>query len=328
MKRTFFRLFFDRNSKKIKLNRNVYIFFFCLLLSFFFWLLASLSEQYSDTLTVKFKYVQMDAKMMFEEQPHSEIQLLVKGNGFDLLGEQLRFDRHPVEIDLSSALSIGENRFMIPMKYLNYQIEKELGGSLSIEELFADSITFKLAEVKEKLLAVQPKLKLSFENGYGQSGEVKVQPESVMVYAAERIVDQLMEISTEQLSFSKLSDTLKVSASLLVDSTLGAINFQAEKVNLEIPVEKFTEKEFDLKVDVLTFDSSLKLKTFPNKVKVVFSVPLSKYDQFNQHLILAEVYYDQGMTNKSKLSVELKGVPDYVELKRLEPEKVEFIVLN
>jgi len=324
----FFRLIFDRNSKKMKLNRNIYIFFFCLLLSSFFWLLAALSKSYTTSFEVALEYSSIHPKKVFVDPPPSKLMLQVRGSGFDLIGEQLNLNRSPVKLDLNQAIAVGKNRYMIPMRHLSLEIEEQIGRELSLEEIQLDSLNYQTADRLEKRLAVKANTKLTFKAAYQQSGKIIIQPESVSVFGSESELNELSEVFTEPIQASKLSESLNLNAQLVVPSDNSSIRIQPAQVKLYIPVEKFTEKEIFVEVEAVSLDSSLTIKTFPNQIKVLFSVPLSNYDHLNNRLLQAKVFYTPESAEQNKLSVELLGVPDYAKVKRMEPEKVEYIVLN
>ena len=97
-------------------------------------------------------------------------------------------------------------------------------------------------------------------------------------------------------------------------------------VDILIPVEKYTEKEISLDINV-NASSHLMLRVFPAKVNVKVLVPMSLYENLDETLLMASVKYVESRDKGAeKLQVNLKGIPKYAKLIRIEPERVEYII--
>ena len=94
-----------------------------------------------------------------------------------------------------------------------------------------------------------------------------------------------------------------------------------------VPVEKFTEGSVEIPVRAANVRNDLLLRTFPDKVKVRFLVPLSKYSLVKPGLFEAIVNAAEiGDGGTSRLQVTVMVAPAYVRDVAVEPERVEFIL--
>lgn len=328
MKKTIKDLLFDSNKGKIKLNERASIFFFCLLLSTFFWFLSSLSKNYTTTLSIPLSYTSYNKKTILTNTPIDRIEVRVKGNGFDLLGEQMSLNRKMIEVDLSKLQLNKKGRQGISTQFLRPFILEHLDKSLNFESIIIDSLVFITQPRIAKQLTVIPKLDLTFKSSYNLKGNVEVLPQSVTVSGPKDRIDSLAFIKIEELVEEDLSSSKTIVYNLKENKKYRGLKIEPAEVELVIPVEKFTEKVFDLqlKLDDKGFGNTKEVVTFPNHVKVALLVPLSNYELLSERDIVASVKLKKNISEKKKLEVSLEGIPSYAKLLRVEPNKVEFII--
>jgi hypothetical protein len=319
-------LLFDSNKGKIKLNDKASIFFFCLLLSTFFWFLSALSKTYTTDLSIPLSYDSFAKDFMLTEEPIKALRIEVSGSGFELLGEQMSLDRKEILVDLSTARKINANAYGISAQRLKEAVLEQLDKDLRLNGILTDSITFKTQKKVSKKLKVVPNLELTYKGGFKLRGEISVVPDSVMVLGPEEQLSNLKSIETELLSKKDLEDSSDFSLGLKLPVSMENIQLTKSRVTVKVPIEKFTEKVFELKISVKSTNTENLIRTFPTKVKVSILVPLSKYEFLNESILQAKVDFSKNSIERKKLTVEITGVPEYCELIRLEPERVEFIV--
>jgi hypothetical protein len=316
-------LIFDSNKGKIKLNERASIFFFCLVLATFFWFLSSLSKQYTTNLTIPLEYTSFNKDFILIEEPIDFIEIQVSGNGFELLGEQMSLNRNSLKVNLGEAMKLGKNRFGIPTSKLQNEVYQYLDKDIRFERMTSDSILFKTDKRAMRTFKVIPDVELSFESSYNLMGEITVSPSMIEVSGPQGELDSIQFITTEKLKYGEVNDSLILTYSFADDKRFQSLDIVPEEVSILVPVDKFTEKSFEVPIE---WNKNISIRTFPNKVKVVFLVPLSNYEQLTEQEIKAEVNLTDGFQKKKKLKVNIKGVPDFAKLLRVEPEKIEFII--
>lgn len=315
-------------SRTIKLDSRVNIFLFCLFISIFFWFLSALSKEYSTTFTVPLGYKDLPSRYMMTKVPADRVNIQVSGSGFDLLGEQMNLNRKPIILDLSKFISEGKSRHHVPSRYLSQNIKSKIGKDLRLESILIDSVSFTTFERMEKVVNVEPRITPSFKAGYAQRADLILNPSQVKILGSKESLLKVNTIFTEEISISDLSDTMSFTVDLQAPNIDGLV-MEPLTVELTIPVEKYTEKEFVLPITMVNqLDSTRRLRVFPDKVKAILLVPLSRYEDLAEELLKAEAVYAHSEVEKKKLEVAIKGVPEYAELIRIEPGRVEFIVLN
>lgn len=323
MKNKIKNLIFDSNKGKIKLNERASIFFFCLVLSTFFWFLSSLSKQYTTNLTIPIKYTSFNKDFILIEEPIDFIEIQVTGSGFELLGEQMSLNGNSLKVNLGEALKLGKNRFGIPTSKFQNEIYLYLDKDIRFERLTSDSILFKTDKRATRSIKVIPNIELTFESSYNSIGEIAVTPDIVEISGPQEELDSMQFITTKKLKFDEVNDSLKITYSFSEDKRFQSLDIVPGEISILVPVDKFTEKSFEVAIE---WNKDVSIRTFPNKVMVVFLVPLSNYEQLTEQGIKAMVNLTDGFQKKRKLKVDIKGVPDFAKLLRVEPEKIEFII--
>lgn len=323
MKNKIKNLIFDSNKGKIKLNERASIFFFCLMLATFFWFLSSLSKQYTTNLTIPIEYTSFNKDFILVEDPVDFVEIQVSGSGFELLGEQMSLNRNSINVNLSEAMRLGNDRFGLPTSKLQNEIYEYLDKDIRFERITSDSILFKTDKRVLRKLKVVPRLDLSFESSYNLMGEIKVVPEIVEVSGPKSRIDSLEFLTVEGLAYNAISDSLTINYNFEDDHRLKGLDIVPNQITIEVPVDKFTEKSFEVPI---TWNKDISIRTFPNKVKVVFLVPLSNYEQLTVSDIQATVNLKDGFQTKKRLKVEIGGIPHFAKLLRTEPDKIEFII--
>lgn len=324
MKNKIKNLIFDSKKGKIKLNERASIFFFCLLLATFFWFLSSLSKSYTTQLQIPLSYTSYNKSFILTEEPSQALTIQVSGNGFELLGEQMSLNRRAIEVDLSKAVRINSNKYGIPTSSLENFIYNSLDKDLKLERMMDDSILLQTDRRVERILKVIPKLELSYKSSFNLMGDVVISPEQLRVSGAKNMMDTLIYLVTEKIVQEELSDSVRIEYDFASNEALSGLTIEPSKIEILVPVGKFTEKAFDVPIKVKGNTASV--RTFPNKVKVIFLVPLPNYEQLTENEVRAEVVIGGDLSDRKTLDVNLVGTPSFAKLLRIEPEKVEFII--
>ena len=228
-----------------------------------------------------------------------------------------------MKVNLSEALKLGKNRFGIPTSKLQNEIYQYLDKDIRFERMTSDSILFKTDKRVTRSIKVIPDVELSFESSYNLMGEITVNPSMVEISGPQEELDSIQFLTTKKIKYEEVNDSLTITYLLSEDERFQSLDIVPKEVSILVPVDKFTEKSFDLPIE---WNNNVSIRTFPNKVKVVFLVPLSNYEQLTEQGIKALVNLTDGFQKKRKLKVEIKGVPDFAILLRIEPEKIEFII--
>lgn len=321
-------IFLESKEGKIKLNQKASIFLFCFLLSTFFWFLSALSKDYKTELNFPLEYTGFSDNFILMETPLKRLKGRVEGSGYELLGEQLSLNNSQIAVDLSFARAAkGDDRYFIETKNIRPKVLEELDRDIQLMNLYPDTLFFKTQARVSKEVKLISDLDLSFASGYRQRGEVLITPSRIKISGPVGFIDTVQSIALEKLELSDLEDSTVIDLALVLPKEINGLKSEQEKVKVEIPVEKYTEKNLEIKLEVSSENSNWRIKTFPEKVALSILVPISKYEALSPELIRAKVNYQPALhEGTDKLKVEVTGLPPYAELVRVNPDRVEYIL--
>ncbi|RIH64415.1 hypothetical protein D1164_15100 [Mariniphaga sediminis] len=311
---------------KLKNDRQIIVFAICVLIATVLWFLNALEKDYSSTLTYSVKYVNPPEELFLANTPPSKLELNVQAHGFTLLRHKLAFSFSPIVIDLTEIRNNMENggntvRMSTEnlVKLANNQVSKEI----SVVDVSPQTISLIFDSLATKSVSVLPQVTSGFKPQFYQKGEISVKPESLLISGPSAILDTIYSLHTELKTFSGLDATVESRVRVVHPDN---IKISPNEVLLHIPVEKFTEKELSLPVQVINMPEGLGLKLFPAQISVLFLVGLSDYENISPTDFRVVVDYQKISSGHETLDVAIDVKPPFIQLLKVSPEEVEFLI--
>ncbi len=314
---------------RLRFDRNLLIFLFFLLLSTIFWLLNELSKNSSTSITCPVKYINLPKDKVLVKELPSRFELTIEAPGYTLLKYKLTNRLLPLIFDLNQyGFTIMGNssnqKFFILTSRVRTGISRQLRSDVQILDISPDSIIFEFGEIVRKSVPVVPDLSIEYAKQFMLTGEITIDPDTIVVSGPNLIIDTLQKVYTHKESFSALNQSTTESISL---EEIKNITYSTKKVTITIPVEQFTEAIVDIPVEKIHVPDSLILKTFPGSVTLTCNVSLSNYEKISPHQFRAIVDYEEiGEKLGNKLKVSIVKAPEYAQSIRFHPVNVEFII--
>jgi len=323
------KLFRSAGSGEITLNKRLLIFSFFLLLSILFWFLTVMNKDYETVISYPVKYIRFPkGKVLVNEVPE-RLDLSVESRGFTLLRFKLKSRLVPIIFDVNSfSLSTMTGREPLTVYILtDYAIEKiqqQLSSEIRVVTISPDSLYFQFADMHSKTVKVEINLEMEFEKQFMQVADMIIKPDSVIISGPGNVVDRIEKVGTIPRKLTGIKRNIVLDLKL---APIQKVEYSVDKVNLIVPVEKFTEAAIEIPIEVLNFPDSLSLRMFPNNVEIVYRVGLSDYGKVNVHMFQAVVdYADKDSNIGNKLQVDLAKAPEYVMITDYHPKNIEYII--
>lgn len=326
MKERIIRLIFKEEKGKFGLNEKAIIFLFCFLLSTFFWLLAALSKTYSTSFTVQLECKSTNPNWIIKENAKSQLSVGVTGTGFALIGEQLSLNKNAISVEFDAPSGRVPNQFVLNSSDVKQEIADILDAQLRIDQLSPEVLYFEAKKLGRKSIPIRPILDLDFKDGYQLMGELIIEPSSITITGPEDELEALDELVTKRIQLNEIEDSVQQELSLDLDEISEHILVPEVSVKAMVPVEKITEKKLIIKLEAIS--AKYELLTFPEEVEVRVLVPLSKYESLNASSMRAIVDTKGIELEEKKLEVSLMNKPDFIKLIRIDPPKVEYIIMK
>ncbi len=316
-------------------RKKLYVFLVCLFLSAFFWLFIKLSREAQAVIERPLVVSQVPADVVIGQQSHSRIQLTIQTTGARLLASRFFRSVDTLFVDASTfgrTNRSGELWHFVTAAQMRSGLSGQFDGGRSLTGIWPDTVFVKLAFASQKKVPVRLNAAYTFERRFGQYGEVKLEPDSIVVRGPRQIVDTLQSISTESLVFENLSQTIEQNVALQNPAFGQGLTLETQQAKMTLPVEEFTEKSVELSLSVICQHQSgvlHNLRLFPNRVTVSCLVALKDYNRVDASLFVAHVVCPaENPPESNRLEVLVETYPNFVTLQNIRPATVEFLIME
>ncbi|MFW5804009.1 MAG: hypothetical protein ACOCWG_02140 [bacterium] len=303
-------------------NPKLVIFLFFLFLSTILWFLNSLNQGYITGIDLPIKYVNLPKDKVIRNYLPNQLQLKVESQGYNLL--RYKYFLKPVVIDVSSLTAKKISGDTMEFNVLTSSISDELAGKLgelTIRDISPDTLFFRFDKAVVKKVPVIPNITVEYEAQFNLRGKILIQPDSILVSGAETVIDTLNQVSTIGAVFTSVNKVIEKELPL---EKIKNVNFSTGKVKIIIPVDRFTESNIKIPIEVINLPDSLNLRIFPKEVKVSFLVALNDYEKIATQLFEAVVDYKE--ISGETIRVQLVKYPEYIVSPNIHPKYVEYIL--
>ncbi len=321
-----------KRTKDGRLSNRFSVFLICVALSSLMWGLIKLTRDYE--APVKYRIIPEnipDGKILVAN-PDSVITLTLNAKGLDLYSRMIFGRDNSVNVDLSKVRLYrnGDNYTgIIKTSNLLKSISAQLPLGTKLIGLDTDSLHFTFSKSYRKRVSVHAMLVLDFTKQYQLYDSLKIRPDSVWISGLQEIIDTVAYISTERKAIRNLSSNYTINLGLIVPKTKPSVTLSSDSVTVSLNVEKFTESDIEVPVGLFSNGKEVSYRTFPEKVKVTCRVAMRDYKRLDPSLITATVDYETAVkSGNNRVAVEVRRKPGFVKIVRIQPEKVEFLILK
>jgi hypothetical protein len=316
---------FDKEN--IKANKKLATYMFFVILATIFWFLNALSKEYTTTVNYPVTYKDFPSKKILSNELPPKLKLTVRAKGFDLLRYKISFFQSlnfsVNEYTNSKMEKVGDNNFLFPTNRITSQVATQLSSAISVTHISPDTINFQFSSLIEKKIPVHLNRNFNFEPQFRLGGDVVLSPDSVWVIGAKAIIDSIKQLETELLEFKELNESKTKRIGLV---KVKGLSFVQKKVNVELPVEQFTEAQKQIRLKVINVPKSVFLRLFPHEIKLSYLVGLKDYESILKEQFELEADYLKMDTVRNKLQVYLKNSPLNVSNISFYPGEVGYLI--
>ncbi|MCC6250962.1 MAG: YbbR-like domain-containing protein [Bacteroidia bacterium] len=316
-----------------RLDKRLYAFLVCLLLSALLWLVTVFSKEYTTNISYSAYFLNLPSdKILIKDLPRS-ITIKAKASGFSLLGIQYSAKNDTLFIDASNIRKYINNSNESEVYYLllNHHlsaIAEQLGTNILIDKIYPDTVSFIFDYKSQKIVPVKLNLKYSFAKQYQQKGDIKIIPSQILIKGPKSVLNTIDYIETVSQQINNLESTSKHIVAIKKDG-LENVDTGIKAVVAEIASEKYTEAELTIPITVKNVPFGYVAKTFPSKVNVKYNVSLDNYESINSSQFVVEANFDSTNVNggNNRILVRLAKQPaNKVSNVRVINPQVEYII--
>ncbi|MGY5850436.1 YbbR-like domain-containing protein [Salegentibacter sp. F14] len=301
---------------------NLKTFGFFLVFAALVWVLVQLSKDYTQVVSIPLEYVNAPMDKSISEEKPASVDIRMQDKGFSIL--YFRLFTPELQIDLEKTRE-GERQLIYSIEDNREDIVGQLNIDFEATRFLVEEILIDFQPKKLKRLEVIAQLKLSYSVGYSANDEIQLDPDSIDVSGPESIIDTLDQIRTFPIERREISDD--ISGKIAIDTTgLGMLSFYQTEVSYAMEVEKFTEGQVSVPVEVLNLPDDVNLNIFPQQVKVFYQVNLKQYDLVRPEDFSVVCDFKDITEGQDYLLAQLVRKPEFVTNIRLSERKIQFII--
>lgn len=314
-------------ADRLRWKRKILLFSFFLAVSVLIWTLNALSKNYTTEIKYPITFTNFpEQKVQINELPE-DLDLKVNAHGYALLRYKLVNRPLPINFRVSSftmnRFSGDSSKFFLLTRYAREQIARQLPSELELIELSPDSLIFQFASEVKKLVKVQADISYDIEKQFTVMSGIELVPDSILVTGPDLYLDTLSRLRTEHKQLGLLDKSY--SKSLDIKKYPG-FSFETDKVQCNIKLEKLTELQIYVPIQIEGLPDSMRMQTFPPRIRVSGVVGLSNYERVSPESFWAEVDYSDVLENKKRIQVDLKQHPDFLMNLDFYPQTVEYLL--
>lgn len=317
-----------KHLKSIKLNQNFLVFGFFLLISSFFWFLNALNKEYYADITVPVTYTNLPENKLVAGPLAKQLNVKITAYGHQVMNYKTTSINSAI-INLSKHslhLIAGEKdkRYYILTSTIKDEVANVLGPDVDIKKIEPDSLIFKLEDVVAKRVPVVSRLQIIFEKQFMMKEGVFFEPDTVTIKGVKSSLDTIEFIATDSLKVNGVEDSVNLMVEL---ENIPGTEITPQMVNCKIPVEKFTELNYNLPISVVNVPNGYSVKLFPATAKVTCNVGFSKYQSiFKEQFSLVADFAGFQEAVDSRLRIKLGRKPEHISNVRIHPQAIDYII--
>lgn len=310
------------SNRKAASDKRVFLLF--LVSATFLWFITKFAKQSLSTTIVEIVYEQLPENKLLGAAP-DKLKVELAANGFEFVSYKI--SRPKVKIDLDKYYDGKSNQIQIDKEAIQFEISKVLDKEAVLRDASIKYIDIFLDHIDYKEVPIFVNTKINLQRGYRIKDSIELIPNKVKVSAPSMTLDSINFIETE------LWDLKNIFKSQEKDLKLKKPNY--EKLDLELDyvyaklaIGEFTQKSFQIPVQLINKPSDVSLMLIPEKVHVVFEIDIDYYNSISEFDF--EVICDYNKRNEStgQLYTELRVQDTRAKDVRISESSIDYLIFR
>ena len=297
------------------------IFFTCLGVAILAWLFFALSNLYVYEVGSVLNYRNAPINKAFHPLQSDTVTLKLEGSGWDLLFSKLELLPASVDVDVSE---LNTKNYVIIEKQLP-DVNRQFRSNQKIVAIEPDTLYFDFSSRIIKKVPVNLLYKIGFMPQHKISGAIQISPAYVTVSGPADELKGINSWETDSLKVLEVANNLTARVPLRPNQKNNIVIYP-RAVEVRIPVSEYTEKTLEVPLEILNSQGT-DVDLYPEKVKITLNTSLSDYANINESSFQATVDLADWKKNGFKqLPVEIRKRPSFIDIVRIQPGTVDFII--
>ncbi len=315
-----------KRNKKLtsrKSNKKSKVLVLFLALSFLFWILIKLSNEYTDVVQFQVDFINLPKGKIQQDKTNS-LDVTVKTFGFNLIKYHL--NKRKLVVDLNSIKhKKGMHYYQLSGELLP-QIQRQINSDIEVIDIHPDTLHFNFTVKKTKKVPIVSNVEIKYKTGYNLLGEIEIEPKFVTISGAQNTIDSILEVKTQSKEIENVTSSIELTLPLIKDK-LSSVEYSVSEVLVKGTVEKITEVKLKLPFVIDNLPKNYTISTIPEQVEIVFLIGVSDYNTINKNEFKIHCDYKKSIQNDlGYLVPEIVSKPSLVSKIRIVPNKIEYLI--
>lgn len=321
-------------------GRQIRSFFVILGITVLVWMAMAMSEKKEYSLSVKLRMTGVDLKRYAVLNADTVMTLQVESTGFNALILSLKKEPPTFLLDIRNEAVHHYSRRRGDVEDLYHTVALTDLSSL-LSDQFSSAGVRVIGSAKDSLLLVLNErghkvfrpdlsnLKINFSDGYGLYGEPLVSPFEITLYGSPEVLAAIERVGVKAEVLNDVRETATYRVAI-DDSwkSLGDVYASDEMLTINIPVNRYVERNYVVPVTVATPDTSHHLRLYPDRVTLHVWVAQEDVASIAADSFVVTADYDDILSGKKNLEPFVSRFPRNVRIRNVEPKEIEYVIIK
>lgn len=304
-------------------SKRINVFLLFLGLSFMFLLLTKLTKDYTKTITFGIKPINAIENHVILNDTTHKFDVTLRTYGFKFLRYYLA---DPIlTVDLKDLDNIKKQYVWTSTKGIAH-INSQFNENVKILAVNPDSIVFKYDVNGIKKVPLKLNSKVTFAPGYDILKSYEVMPDSIKLIGPQILLDSIDIIETELLSLNDINSNIDKRVNIIVPDSTKNVIYSHKNVVVKGKVEKFTEGNIEVPVDLINVPNDVTVNYFPKTVNVLYYTSLRNFNQVKKSDFIVECDFNNLKEESTFLEPRIIKFPEEIKNIKLGQKHIEFII--
>ena len=309
-----------RFKKRFPSKNRLHFFLFFVFISFSFWISTKLSNSYTIEQIFNIEWINIPESIVISEN-NKKLNTSITASGVEII--LYRLFNNNLKIDLIQA-NFEIDYLSLNLENQKFLIQQQLYSNTLLNQITPSLVKIKFSRLSEKKIPIIPKTRINLRAGYLTDSNVISKPDCIIVRGPKILLDSIYYAET--IAYNQ-EDVYKSISKKINLSPIEGVNFSKDFVDIELSVSRYSEKEFNIPIELINQPEGVKVKLFPPMTKVRATIPMSVIGNIRVSDFRLIADYNQilnGQTQKLELLIQKK--PSSVKQIILEPNEVNYLI--
>ena len=312
-----------RRLRLVKFNRNLLVFLVFLAVSIAFWFMQSLQETTEVSIDYALKIEEVPKNVIFTSDVPEVVTVNYTSKGWTACYHKfLKNEPRELTVKFKDINHPATGKVIIDATLLRRAVAKLDTKDMTYTSTSPSKIEAFYSKGRRKRVPIMLGGRVNTAPGRYLCSTALV-PDSVYLYAPDRLLDSIRSIQTEDITHEALEDTLVTRLALKAPH---GVKLMTDSVTVKLNIDIFTDKTLQVPIYCDNVPKNKIIRLFPLNANVTFLVSSTHYSDIKPNDFIIVVDYQETATNPKWCKLHVSQKPDEVRNLRISPEYVEYVI--